>query len=334
MSLNTQQLEKISDQLAIDIDNYCDRKWQDENRKHLGFSLIGDECQRKLWYGFRWCKMPRPEPRLKRLFNRGHLEEDRFIDYLTGIGCDVKPFDYNYRLYLTGVTDDDYIVVKKGTEQFTTIDDMLGSKDVSDDILHIKKANSLGINYPIQWRVSAVYGHSGGSVDGIGMLPPNYGINEPILFEFKTHNEKSFKALKTQGMKISKPIHYAQCCSYGYILKLNYVCYVAVNKNDDDLYIEVLPLNHKTGETLVNKASRIVMLQEPPPRLHENPTFWQCKCCSFYSICHAKGEVDRNCRSCKYAEPLKDKQWLCNKHNQLLTDEIISKEYGCWESIV
>lgn len=331
MLLPQQELDKIADQLMIDIDNYCDKKWQDENRKHLGFSLIGDECQRKLWYGFRWCKMPRPEPRVKRLFDRGHKEEDRFIDYLQGIGCTVKPFDPSYRL-LIEPTNDDYLVCNVNDPNFSELDSM-GAVDVSDDLLHIQKANELGLVYPVQWRVSAVNGHSGGSLDGKGYLPLKFGIDEEILFEFKTHSDKSFKELKAKGMKMSKPVHYAQCCAYGYMMKLNYVCYVAVNKNDDAIHLEIIGLNHKTGETLVHKAERIIMTQEPPPRLHENPTFWLCKCCNYFSICHAKAEIDRNCRSCKHAEPAKDKQWICNKHQQVLTDEIIDKEYGCWEAI-
>lgn len=329
--LSQNQLDKIADQLMIDIDNYCDKKWQDENRKHLGFSLIGDECQRKLWYGFRWCKMPKPEPRVKRLFDRGHKEEERFIDYLTGIGCKVYPFDPSYRLLYQ--PDENEIVVLNNS---TIIDIKCKSEgyiDVSDDIQYIAKANKKGIDYPVQWKVSASNGHSGGSLDGKGYLPEKYGLTEEILFEFKTHSEKSFKDLKSKRMKMSKPVHYAQCCAYGYIMKLNYVCYVSVNKNDDGLHLELLPLNHKTGEILVMKADRIIMSQEPPPRLHENPTFWLCKACNYFPICHAKGEIDRNCRSCKHAEPAKDKLWVCNKHQQILTDEIIEKEYACWESI-
>lgn len=324
--LSTQQLQKISDQMMIDIDNYCDRKWADENRKHLGFSLIGDECQRKLWYGFRWCKTPKPSPRVKRLFDRGHKEEERFIDYLRGIGCIVYPFDPKWRLLKS--PNNEYLV----TEIDNIRKDMIAI-DVSDNIEHIKKANEQGLTYPVQWRVSAVNGHSGGSLDGKGFLPKHYGIDEEILFEFKTHGSKSFKDLKAKGMKMSKPVHYAQCCSYGYMLRLNYVCYVAVNKDDDDIHLEVVALNHKTGETLVQKAERIVMSQEPPPRLHENPTFWLCKSCGYFPICHAKQQIERNCRSCKHAEPAKDKQWICNKHNQVLTDDIIANEYGCWEAI-
>lgn len=329
--MNHLELKNISMQLLIDVDNYCNRKWKDEERAHLGGSLIGDDCQRKLWYGFRWCGGEKPTPRLKRLFDRGHKEEDRFIDYLTGIGCKVYPFDISYRL-LIEPTANEYIVINENEPVYAELDSM-GAVDVSDDPKHIKCANDLGITFPIQWRVSAVQGHFGGSLDGKGYLPENYPIKEQILFEFKTHNDSSFQKLKKEGMKLSKPQHYAQCCTYGYLMKLNYVCYVAVNKNDDEIYIEVVELNHRTGEMLVLKAEKIIISQEPPPRMNENPNFWLCKMCAYRHICHAEGKPEQNCRSCKYAVPTTDKQWFCNKHNQPLTEEIIVGKYQCWERI-
>ena len=233
-------------------------------------------------------------------------------------------------------TNDDDFKVLKDSEVEIWLADRVDSEswwDVSDVLSYVKLANEQGVDYPVQWRVSTLNGHSGGSVDGLGYLPERFGITERVLFEFKTHGDKSFKDLTKNKMKTSKPVHYAQCCSYGYILGINYVCYVSVNKNDDDLHLEILPLNHKTGESLVQKAERIILSQEPPPRLHENPTFWLCKTCNYYSICHAKAEIDRNCRSCKFAEPAKSKQWICTKHQQVLSDEIIGNEYGCWEAI-
>ena len=63
------------------------------HRSHLGASLIGDECGRKLWYIFRWVKDVPVEPKMIRLFNRGHLEEGRLVALLLAIGCKVYQFD-------------------------------------------------------------------------------------------------------------------------------------------------------------------------------------------------------------------------------------------------
>ena len=56
-------------------------------RQHLGASVIGQSCARKLWYGFRWSKKQTFEGQTLRLFNRGHLEEARFIALLEMIGA-------------------------------------------------------------------------------------------------------------------------------------------------------------------------------------------------------------------------------------------------------
>ena len=64
-------------------------------RKHLGASLIGKECSRELWYSWHWCKAPKFEGRMIRLFNRGHLEEPRFVALLQMIGCTVYQYDEN-----------------------------------------------------------------------------------------------------------------------------------------------------------------------------------------------------------------------------------------------
>jgi hypothetical protein len=62
-------------------------------RNHLGASLIGKSCARDIWYGFRWARKPKFSGRILRLFNRGHLEEARFIALLLTIGVQVLQQD-------------------------------------------------------------------------------------------------------------------------------------------------------------------------------------------------------------------------------------------------
>lgn len=63
------------------------------HRPHLGASLIGKPCERSLWYTFRWAKTPTFDGRLLRLFNRGQLEEARFVEELRAIGAEVYEVD-------------------------------------------------------------------------------------------------------------------------------------------------------------------------------------------------------------------------------------------------
>lgn len=64
-------------------------------RSHLGASMIGRNCAREIWYGFRWALKAAHKARILRLFNRGHLEEARFIAALLSIGVQVFQQDAN-----------------------------------------------------------------------------------------------------------------------------------------------------------------------------------------------------------------------------------------------
>lgn len=68
-------------------------------RSHLGASMIGKTCARQIWYGFRWVMQPKFSGRMLRLFNRGHLEEARFIAMLLAIGIQVYQQDANGNQY-------------------------------------------------------------------------------------------------------------------------------------------------------------------------------------------------------------------------------------------
>lgn len=71
------------------------RGTEDGFRSHLGASVIGGDCGRAIWYGFRWTTKARFPARILRLFNRGHLEEARLIAALLTIGAQVYQQDAN-----------------------------------------------------------------------------------------------------------------------------------------------------------------------------------------------------------------------------------------------
>lgn len=74
--------------------HYEDRDAQELPRPYLGASIIGQECERALWYAFRWASgKARFEGRMLRLFQTGHLAEARFVADLRAIGCTVYDAD-------------------------------------------------------------------------------------------------------------------------------------------------------------------------------------------------------------------------------------------------
>ncbi len=75
--------------LAI-IDERTEQNSQDWRRAHLGDSIIGDPCERLLWYSFRWFTAPEFPGRILRLFRRGQNEEATIVTDLRLAGVTVS----------------------------------------------------------------------------------------------------------------------------------------------------------------------------------------------------------------------------------------------------
>lgn len=274
----------IARKIKDDIDAYCKAAYDGGHRDHLGASLIGDPCKRKLWYSFRWCIREIFDGRILRLFNRGHKEEARFIEWLEVIGCKVWAEDENGK----------------------------------------------------QFRISAVNGHFGGSLDGIAKLPESYGIPGPVLLEFKTSGTgQAFSKVAEMGMEIAKPMHFAQTSTYGSEPKYNfeYCLYCIINKNDDSITVELVKLNHQHGQNMLAKAEQIINSQEPPSRLSDNPTYRDCTYCAAKGLCHEGKPPEKNCRSCNYALPVENAEWKCEKHNAIIPKDVIKTGCAEWKAI-
>lgn len=254
-------------------------------RTHLGASFIGRECERALWYGFRWVGEQKHSGRMLRLFNRGHLEEPRFVALLKMIGCEVWQYD------------------DKG-EQF---------------------------------RVSYFGGHYGGSLDAVLRGCPD--DQRPVLGEFKTHGEKSFDKLAGsnwkeylehvldqskhpreeftgKGVREAKPEHYVQMQTYMGGYQLPRALYMAVNKNTDSIYAELVDYDHETYLQYLDRARRVIEAGEPPKKVNNSPGWYTCRFCDYRLICHSNGDVHRTCRTCIHGQPIATGEWVCTEERR------------------
>jgi hypothetical protein len=248
-----------------------------EHRTHLGVSIIGEECSRKLWYSFRWVKLEQFSGRMRRLFKRGRIEEEKFYELLFTMGFFIREIDLD--------TNKQYVF-------------------------------------------SAVEGHYGGSSDSLAIMPWDRTNESPrILVEYKTHNKKYFEQLQEKKLKIAQPKHYAQMCGYGRAFKTQFGLYCALNKDNDEYYFEFLELDWNFAEQLERKAFDIITAKFPPPRISDNSAYWACKFCHFSDICHWGAPVEKNCRSCKFAEPAEKAEWNCTKFGAIIPKDFIPK--GC-----
>lgn len=294
-------------------------------RNHLGGSMIGKTCERELYYSFRWFKRPTFKGRMLRLFDRGHKEEFRFVAFLRSIGIRVREF--SEALWFNTSTNE-YMLREWDA------DDSGGTgawEDVTGLEAHMANAARVGIK-PKQWRISDVDNHFGGSLDGIASAPFDIPImrheegrglvdtgevipaGEQFLNEFKTHNTKSFVQLEANGVKGAKPIHWDQMQIYMHKRGLRFAVYVAVNKNDDDLYIETVEYaGAEVCLPLIEKARRVIYATHVPQRVGKHASWHECKWCDFKDICHYGDQalLDRNCRTCVNSQPVDGGQWRC-----------------------
>lgn len=248
------------------------------HRMHLGASVIGKPCERELWYLFRWVLHEKHDARMLRLFNRGHLEEKRFVNYLRSIGVEVWE---------------------------------------AGEAGELKSA----------MRISDFEGHFGGTPDGIGRglkeLP-----DQAVILEFKTHNDRSFNSLISDGLLKTKFQHYIQIQVLARKLNLEAGAYCAVNKDNDALHIELVKHRPEDSQRALEKAGRVINSPVPLPRFGSNPGSYGCKFCIFNRLCYF-GDVqpDVNCRTCEHSQIGKFGSWHCNLHNATLPESV--QRTGC-----
>lgn len=237
-------------------------------RSHMGASGIGKDCARAVWYSFRWATQVSHSGRMLRLFNRGHLEEARFIAMLLTIGCEVYQQDANGK----------------------------------------------------QFRISEAGGHFGGSGDGVVVGLPDLAPGTPALSEFKTHNTKSFAKLAEDGVRVAKFEHYVQMQVYMRKMGLGVALYLAVNKDTDELYGEIVPLDMETADRFLNRGVSMVFMRSPPEQLkNASPGWFGCKFCDHKPVCLLGAEPPKNCRTCIHSEPRQDGSWWCESKDRQMT---------------
>lgn len=184
-----------------------------------------------------------------------------------------------------------------------------------------------------QWSVRMLSGHFGGSMDAIVRGLPE-APRAWHLAEFKTHNDKSFTDLAKDGVRASKPEHYAQMQVYMGKADLQRALYMAVNKNNDDLYIERVDFNATEFERLLKKAEGILRATEPPPRIGK-ADYFVCKFCDFSDVCHGSAIPEVHCRTCAHATPVldgierADGNWSCARDPELRPIPFDVQKVGC-----
>ena len=315
------------------------------HRPHLGASQVGKPCERALVYGFRHATPKKTAGRMLRLFSRGHKEEISICGYLRDIGFEVREFAQ--RLVIHDASE---------TYQAQEWEDPVqrGQLDVSHSNAHVLVAVDQGVKLR-QWAFSDIGGHHAGSGDGKFMNPSTNLRQFPDIppdtwgnLEFKTYNEKSFNKLwaaheaiaarqgNTSAVREVKPEHYSQMQEYMHYMQLPFSLYMAVCKNDDRLYDEVVWYDEQEALRCIELARRAISARQLPPRISNNATNFNCKFCDHRAVCHFGQPMAKSCRTCRHGVAVTEgdaSEWTCGLFNAVIPKDFVPKGCDSWSTL-
>jgi len=147
-----------------------------------------------------------------------------------------------------------------------------------------------------QFGFSVAGGKIKGHVDGIiNVAPPQFNWKFPMLWECKSLNNKSWKDTVKKGLAISKPVYAAQIATYqAYMegsvagISQNPALFTAINKDTAELYFELIPFDGKIAQSMSDRGVQVLQASdagEVLPRITTDPTFYECKFCSWQDYC-------------------------------------------------
>jgi len=320
MPPNTLTLQDLIDRV---VDENADRY----HRRYLGASIIADDCERKLWYGFRWAKPIDFPPRIRRRFETGHLMEERVIRRMEDAGFSVQhinpkarnpakqygaeygPLGGLFRGHLDGiVTAPGKIWREIGVEGVTAEYPVLLEVKVlasakytyADDDYDVPDGNKKSGRVEGRWFELARKGVKKAQQRHYGQMQAYMGMSRATDRNGRVHWEK-----------------------WGLSGPMDHALYVGVNADTEQWYAEHVPFSPKWYDRIVERATRIIRADEPPPRASDNPASWTCGFCDYLDICHGAELEEPSCRTCAHSRVKipgdrgffgKTAQWLCSHH--------------------
>ena len=276
------ELPKNENSLTVLIDRSWEKREAETQhvREHLGASEIGKDCERELWYSFRWFGKEKFDGRMLRLFDTGKREEERLADDLRSAGLTVNGAspDPQHRFHMLG-------------GHF--------SCEIDGALLGVPESHAV-------WHVLEAKTHNLSSF----LKLTGFGDTKKGEAEYKRHVKTGHHMLA--DTKTHKPVHWYQMQAGMGFSGMTRALYVAKNKNDDKLAFERVRFEQRVFDSMVMKADRVIFSKSPPARISNVATGQDCRFCSFKGVCHYGDKADVNCRTCKHSHPERKGGWTCN----------------------
>lgn len=115
-----------------------------------------------------------------------------------------------------------------------------------------------GKQFEFLWYDGLFSGSCDGLIDYRKSFLEKYIDFKYSVLEIKTMNDSSFKATVKKGVMTAHPGYYDQMQMYIEGAVVNHALFIAVNKNDDSLYLEFVDRDQEQILYLIDKAARIL----------------------------------------------------------------------------
>ncbi len=141
-----------------------------------------------------------------------------------------------------------------------------------------------------QFGYVAAGGRLKGHIDGVivgGPMVVGIGAIWPALWENKALNNKSFNDTRANGVKVSKPLYYAQVQLYMAYMGLEHCMFTYSNRDTGEVACEVIRIDPLRAQELSDLSVRIIESRTPQelPRVAREAQDWRCRSCDYARTC-------------------------------------------------
>jgi hypothetical protein len=139
-----------------------------------------------------------------------------------------------------------------------------------------------------QFGFTAAGGKLRGHIDGVIVAGPDIGVPWPALWEHKALNAKSWNDIVKRGLRVAKPLYFAQVQIYMAYMEIGATLFSALNKDSQALHHEVIAFEPAEAQALSDKAVdilRAVETGELPPRIAAASDYYLCRFCPYARRC-------------------------------------------------
>lgn len=159
-----------------------------------------------------------------------------------------------------------------------------GNREEETVIADLEAIGMVVRDYGERQRTLNLGKHVGGSCDGVIMSGVPHAEMTQHLLEIKTISKKRFDQIEKEGVEKSNPQYWIQVHCYMRGTGLSRCLFIAVCKDDDKIYTELIEYDKELAEHYIERGQRIATSDRMPAAPHFGADNWSIKYSDYYAV--------------------------------------------------